>query len=238
MFYNLFGTEKENIAPRVIMSPILGINPWKGYFDSVTTEFYSKYYYSGITGKYNEKEITVVFTGTGIRKVGDALFYLKDAEKLMFLGSVGGISDVSLGDLVLGNKICGQDRYEICLDGEKIIGEYYNVDEHILNKVKNVLEKKKNKYFEGTIASLCGFAMENENVLDVLRKENVLGIDFESLTFMKLAQEFKLNPILLYFVGDLPGKIPFYERDSKIIDERKKAIDKVRKTSLEVMGSL
>ena len=165
----------------------------------------------------------------------------------MFLGSIGGIAPVSLGDLVLGNRICGQDKYEFSLEKEKIIGNIYNVDENMLDKARSIINKVTGSSSaaqrcllpkEGTIASLCGFSMENGEVLSLLSKENVIGIDFESLTFIRLAQEFELKPVLLYFVSDLPGEIPFYEKETEILDKRRKAIDNIRRISLEVGANL
>ena len=237
MFLNLFGIDKMKITETVIMTPIFGINNWKGHVDFVIEEFKSKYYFSGINGAVNGENITIIFSGQGIQRVADCVYFLKNTKckHIVYSGAAGGVGDVSIGDIIISNRIYSPyNNFKSNIANLKSISMKLNYNN--LKILKNFIED--NNIKEAPTASLAGFFQENKKSLDYLREKNIKGIDFESFIFLKTAKKIGINPVILNYIYDKPGEIGFYVDNNKLMNIRNIAREKIIKLSLNIASKL
>ena len=74
-------------------------------------------------------------------------------------------------------------------------------------KIGDILATEKSK----EVYSFSSIHDETPKKIKALRKQGVLGIDFESQAFFSNAKKLKLDPLACYVVTDLPLSKPFYK---------------------------
>lgn len=211
VFLKVFGCSSALVAARAIVTPFISPHRFKLHFKKETIKEFSGELYRGFTGRFQNKNITVIRTGIGGQVLGDCLFFLKQARvsEAVFLGSAGGLGDFKIGDLILVTRSSGQmDNFSYSLPEKK----YFQ-------KFKNYFRPAgKNYQFqidEGDIFSLASLFDQNRIFLKRLRKLGFSGLDLESAYFYRAAGINKMKAAGLCAVSDLPLKKPIGELDKK-----------------------
>ena len=211
VFLKVFGCSPAHLEGRTIVTPFISPHRFKLHFKKETIKEFSGELYRGFTGRFQNKNISVIRTGIGGQVLGDCLFFLKQAgvSEVVFLGSAGGLENFKIGDLMLVTRSSGQ------------MGNFsYSLPERkYFQRFKNYFRRAgKNCQFQiagGDIFSLASLFDQNRNFLERLKKLGFSGLDLELAHFYRAAGINKMKAAGLCAVSDLPLKKPVGELDKE-----------------------
>lgn len=174
--------------------------------------------YSGVKVETGGKEFCVVKCGIGSGPAGDAIMLIAEscAEEVVFLGSCGGLGELSLGDIVVGNSAFNGEGFSCYHDGSllgKIFGDNgklkgrstgYTEKLKIFMKENNETVKYADVY---TIGSLTA---ESKDFLSRIEKKGFSAVEMELSAVYTAAERTGMNAVGILFVSDLPLSAPLW----------------------------
>ncbi len=177
-------------------------------------------FYSGTISNVN-----VVILLSGIGKVSAAvgttlLIERYKPDYIINTGTAGGLQNVKIGDLILGNKI-GYHDADLTAFGYSL-GQmaqqpaYFKPDNFLSKVILDTVDNLPNKQdiYEGTILSGDSFMSDIERVNETrINFPEALAVEMESAAIAQVCKQFNVPFVVLRAVSDLAG-----EGDSKAYD--------------------
>ena len=134
------------------------------------------------TGKYRDKEITVMASGMGMPSIGIysyELYKFYNVEKIIRVGSCGAYTkDLNLFDIVLVNACYSESSFALTQNGCK--DNMMNASSSINFYIKETAEEKNIHLSIANIHSSDVFYKENDNYKEIYEKYGCLGCEMES----------------------------------------------------------
>ena len=191
------------------------------------------------TGKYKEKEISVMAHGMGMPSMGIysyELFHIYGVEVIIRIGSCGAISEkLELNDLILVDKSYTEGNYAFNFDNEKchIVEASNDINEIIEQTARN----EKIGYIKGsTLCNECFdlYLPDKEAIIRRAPKElELISSEMEAFAlFYNAKREGKKSACLLTVV-DVPK-----ESKGLTASEREKSLENMIKLALETIIKL
>ena len=221
LFEYSFGCSPGYLNETVIITPIFPVKKFAEYCKTITT--FKGRLYSGITASKNGQEFSIICCSMGAHFAGDAILLFKETpvQRIIFMGSCGGLSDCKIGDLLVCEKAVngeGFTRYHMqtsdiknILDSGEVIpsdpGYTEDIKAFLSNYIKNEINLKSGNIF--TIGSIL--AENHENLLTI-EKEGFKGIDMELSAVYHAAGVIGRKITALTFVSDLPLEKPLWKK--------------------------
>ncbi len=124
---------------------------------------------SGISmakGKLNNKNVIIMKSGVGKGNAAMSMTILFEnfvIDKVINIGTAGGLKpEQKVLDAVVSTKVVQHDFDTSAIDGVDGIGLYYEADQELVIKIKQVLENMDVRVFNGLIASGDQFIAEDD----------------------------------------------------------------------------
>ncbi|MDP8259189.1 MAG: hypothetical protein P9L90_07220 [Candidatus Aadella gelida] len=237
LFKYLFGCKSEILSENIIVVPF--IEPERFMKGCNVLGSFSGKMYSGIKAEKSGREFCVIKCGIGSGQAGDAVILLKESKvkNLLFVGSCGGLGDLDIGDIILGENAYngeGFSRYyngkgsQIDLSDEK---ETPRGSDKYMGCLRDLLERKHEKYVKGKIYTTGSITAEEGSLLKRLENEGFSAVEMELSAIYTASKKIGVNASSLLFVSDLPLKKPIWEirtspqHKGKMLEGLKKVID-------------
>ena len=203
LFYNLMPRE---VTKAVIFSCFDRIDQLKKrYKPYVKKEF--RGYYSGLILKFEYNSVTVIISGPGDSRVGDAVLALQNTpcEYIVYTGAVGSIFPaLTIGDLFSPTKALIGEGFSRYYSQKNALNNFSFASTDLLGKFKIYAVKKKCNVYFGHIFTTETLFKQTPKELDKLTNKFIHAIDMETSAFFTAAAYLGLKPIAIHYVSDLP----------------------------------
>ena len=183
----------------------------------------------GYTGTYHGKEISVMGSGMGMPSIGIysyELFHFYDVDKIIRIGSAGGIQDdLRVMDVVVGLGACTDSNYA---HQYQLPGTFAPIASYeLVEKAVDVARRQGTPVHVGNILSSDVFY--NEVSSEQWKKMGVLCVEMEAAAlYMNAARAGKLALCLLTISDHL------YRKESLSAKERQESFHSMMKIALEL----
>ena len=160
----------------------------------------------GYTGEYQGKRVSVMGSGMGMPSIGIysyELFHFYDVDRIIRIGSAGGIADgVHVRDIVVGLGACTDSNY----------GSQYHLpgafapiaDFGLAQKAVQFAQGRGIKTVVGNVLSSDTFYGDDEGALAAWKKMGVLAVEMESAALYMNAARAGKKALCLLTVSDCP----------------------------------
>ena len=157
------------------------------------------------TGKYKDKEITVMPSGMGIPSMGIysyELFKFYDVEKIIKVGTCGSYTkDLDLGDLVIVNASYSESTYAKVQDN--VDDDLIYASDYINFYLKETAEEQNKHVTIANIHSTDVFYEENDSIKEkAINKYGCMAAEMESFSLFHNAKKFKKHAAQILTVTD------------------------------------
>ena len=202
-----FNCDPSHIASTVLLLPFLSLEIFRGCFDTVAHEFHAEGFFTGVTGHWENKSLTLIRTGIGSVRVIDAMLALRSCQvsRVAFAGTCGGLApSMHLGDMVIPNS-----SY-IIRDIESVLEQQYSKPDPLLLlpegpiALTHYLKLRNHTVHGGTVASIPSVFLLQDKLAQFLQDAAISGIDLETAYLHQVCQHLGLSPQFLLTVSDLP----------------------------------
>ena len=134
------------------------------------------------TGKYNNKEVSIMASGMGMASMGiysHELFNFYDVDNIIRIGSAGSISDqLEIKDIVIGMGACTDSNY---VNQYNLSGNFSAIaDYELLMKVSTLIPNIKRKVLVGNILSSDLFYVQDESSILKWKNMGILAAEMEA----------------------------------------------------------
>lgn len=188
------------------------------------------------TGKYKNKEISVMAHGMGIPSMGIysyELFHYYEVEQIIRIGSCGAIVDeLNLNDIILADKSYTEGNYAYNFDNKEC--HIVKSSEEINKKIEQVAKEQKIEYIKGDI--LCNecfdlYLPDKDALIKRAPKEvNLLVSEMETFALFYNAKRENKKATCLLTVVDVPK-----EAKGLTPEERETALNQMINLALETI---
>ena len=188
------------------------------------------------TGKYKNKEISVMAHGMGIPSMGIysyELFHYYEVEQIIRIGSCGAIVDeLNLNDIILADKSYTEGNYAYNFDNKEC--HIVKSSEEINKKIEQVAKEQNVEYIKGDI--LCNecfdlYLPDKDALIKRAPKElNLLVSEMETFALFYNAKRENKKATCLLTVVDVPK-----EAKGLTPEERETALNQMINLALETI---
>lgn len=222
------GCEPGDLTENVVITPFVPLKSFLRHVDEGgIKELNPRFFYKGFTAKKHGVPVTVILTGVGPSRVGDAvsLLALTPAKRLIFAGAVGGLKEgLAIGDFFLPLSAAdgeGYTRYTIN-PIERTIAEAQETaaDQAEADALAAFLEKEGEFPGKGKIFTIGSIAFESRETLKELSDAGFAALEMELSAFFAATARHKMASAALTYVSDLPLKSSLWEEKSADEQER------------------
>lgn len=184
----------------------------------------------GYTGTYRGKEISVMGSGMGMPSIGIysyELYHFYDVEKIIRIGSAGGIQDdVNVRDIVIGMGACTNSNYA---DQYQIPGTFAPIpDYELLEKAVNAAREKGANVKVGNVLSSDVFYNDRADFNDRWKRMGVLAVEMEAAALYMNAARAGKKALCILTVSD-----HLYKEASLSAKERETGFHQMMEIALE-----
>ena len=174
------------------------------------------------TGKYKDKEVTVMASGMGIPSMGIysyELYKFYDVDAIIRIGTMGAYSpDLKLFDVVLNTEAYSDSTFAKTQNG-------YDKDTILSSKelndaIKSTANRLGINVTEGRIYSSEVFYKENDNYQEIFNQYGCLGVEMESFALFHNANVLGKKAACILTVSD-----SFVLKQETTSEEREKSLD-------------
>lgn len=185
----------------------------------------------GFTGKYGDKEVSVMGGGMGMPSVGIytyELFNFYGVESIIRIGTAGAIADnVDLRNVVLGMGACTNSNYA---SQYKLPGTFAPIANYELVKcAQETAEKMGIKAVVGNILSSDDFYSDDSEALLKWKKMGILAVEMEAAALYMNAARAGKKALCMLTISDCP-----FKGTSLSSDERQSGFTDMMKIALEI----
>lgn len=156
------------------------------------------------TGKYKNKEITVMASGMGMPSMGIysyELYKFYDVENIIRIGSAGAYTkNLNLYDIVLVKDCYSESSYALMQNGET--RNILNSSEKLNNIILETAKKNNIELFSGRVHSSDVFYKNNDNFKELNEKYNCLACEMESFALFHNANSLHKKAACLLTISD------------------------------------
>ena len=242
-FRYAFGCSPDAIAEKVIVTPCLSVNEFLPYCKK--HEFFKGTLYSGITVSAPDVQFSVIRCSLGDRLLGDAVILMgcSRADKILFLGTCGGLKGYSIGDIILCEKAFNGEGFSSYHDKEDSIRSISGLEKlipasnELLKELTGFSGIKDIELKRGNIFTIGSLTAETPDNLFLLRDNGFAGVDMELSAIYTASHAIGRQAAGIVVVSDLPLERPLWEELSP--EEKsvfKKSIEKIVEYSVDFMG--
>lgn len=183
----------------------------------------------GYTGTYHGKEISVMGSGMGMPSIGIysyELFHFYDVDKIIRIGSAGGIQDkLRVMDVVVGLGACTDSNYA---HQYQLPGTFAPIASYeLVEKAVDVARRQGTPVHVGNILSSDVFY--NEAGSDPWKKMGVLCVEMEAAALYMNAARAGKQALCLLTISD-----HLYRKESLSAKERQESFHSMMKIALEL----
>ncbi|WP_330924371.1 purine-nucleoside phosphorylase [Candidatus Sororendozoicomonas aggregata] len=158
----------------------------------------------GYTGHYQGRKVSVMGSGMGIPS---ASIYYKElitdygVDKIIRIGSCGAVSEeVKLGDIIIGMGACTDSKVNRIRFKDHDFAAI--ADYELLENAVNTARKKNIAYRVGNLFSADLFYSPEEDIVDVLERYGVLGVEMEAAGLYGNCAEYGAKGLAICTVSD------------------------------------
>lgn len=183
----------------------------------------------GYTGTYHGKEISVMGSGMGMPSIGIysyELFHFYDVDKIIRIGSAGGIQDdLRVMDVVVGLGACTDSNYA---HQYQLLGTFAPIASYeLVEKAVDVARRQGTPVHVGNILSSDVFY--NEVSSEQWKKMGVLCVEMEAAALYMNAARAGKQALCLLTISD-----HLYRKESLSAKERQESFHSMMKIALEL----
>lgn len=183
----------------------------------------------GYTGTYHGKEISVMGSGMGMPSIGIysyELFHFYDVDKIIRIGSAGGIQDdLRVMDVVVGLGACTDSNYA---HQYQLPGTFAPIASYeLVEKAVDVARRQGTPVYVGNILSSDVFY--NEVSSEQWKKMGVLCVEMEAAALYMNAARAGKQALCLLTISD-----HLYRKESLSAKERQESFHSMMKIALEL----
>lgn len=183
----------------------------------------------GYTGTYHGKEISVMGSGMGMPSIGIysyELFHFYDVDKIIRIGSAGGIQDdLRVMDVVVGLGVCTDSNYA---HQYQLPGTFAPIASYeLVEKAVDVARRQGTPVHVGNILSSDVFY--NEVSSEQWKKMGVLCVEMEAAALYMNAARAGKQALCLLTISD-----HLYRKESLSAKERQESFHSMMKIALEL----
>lgn len=211
-FKALFGIDQALIPESIIISPFFSIKSAASFLKEKHN--FKGMFFSGVRGLYKGKEIIYIKTGVGATLVHDCIAAIPQhlSAKIIFLGAVGAVNGLNIGDCVLVNKAFLAQEYfagmNISLMQQSTCG--YEPDVLLAKQCKALAQKQNVNLKKVDVMSLHSLWAEDEKLIAQLQEKNIDAVELECAVFYGTSKLKQKNSLALCVVSDHLEKKPFW----------------------------
>lgn len=166
---------------------------------------------SGISmakGKLNNKNVIIMKSGVGKGNAAMSLTILFEnfvIDKVINIGTAGGLKpEQKVLDAVVSTKVVQHDFDTSAIDGVDGIGLYYEADQELVIKIKQVLENMDVMVFNGLIASGDQFIAEDDKRMRLERLfPNAICAEMEAGAIGQVCSHYHVPFVVLRSLSDV-----------------------------------
>ncbi len=202
-FLSLFGVNPDRIRPFCVLLP----SAPRGVLRELGVE---KLIRGRLYGIGQARDFTVIHTGMGSLRVGDAVLELADtpARRLLLFGTCGLLSSRDApgpGDLVTPVRAFAAESFTDLLRGRAVEKQSFHPDPAFQQNLLSLAAATR----EVTLLSVGSLKLEEERQAAWI-KEGIEAVDLESAAFLAAAAARRRAAVSLLLVSDIVGEEPFY----------------------------
>jgi purine-nucleoside phosphorylase len=158
----------------------------------------------GFTGDYKGKRVSVMGGGMGMPSIGIysyELFNMYDVDKIIRIGSAGGIADhIKLRDIVIGMGASTNSNYAAQY---KLPGTFAPIaDYELLSKAVEAANRLNIKTVVGNVLSSDTFYDDNKEANTLWRKMNILAVEMEAAALYMNAARAEKQALCILTISD------------------------------------
>ncbi|MCP4650566.1 MAG: hypothetical protein GY853_10880 [PVC group bacterium] len=212
-FKSLFGIVPEEFPDTLIISPFFSLKSFKSELENA--ENFKGMVFKGVVGAYKDKKIAFVNTGMGHTLVGDCVLaqQITNVSKIIFLGAVGAVNGLNVGDCVLVQKaffdteyyeklgVFGQNKNEI---------KCFIPDPELVDKIDALAKEQKKEIKKIDVMSVHSFWNEDEVLVNKLKDASIHAVELECAIFYALSSLNQIKSLALCFVSDHVVRRPYW----------------------------
>lgn len=184
----------------------------------------------GYTGKYKDKEISVMGAGMGMPSIGIysyELFSFYGVENIIRIGTAGAIDDkVELRDVVIGLGACTNSNYASQYNLPGTFAPIASFD--LVERAVESAKKQNIKTVVGNILSSDTFYSDDETAMHQWKKMGILAVEMEAAALYMNAARLGKKALCMLTISDCPLKgmsLPAQERQTGFTDMMKIALE-------------
>ena len=226
------GAEKGDIAKTVLMpgDPLRAKYIADTYLKDVKC-FNTVRNMFGYTGTYEGKEVSVMGGGMGMPSIGIysfELYHFYDVDKIIRIGSAGGISDkVKVRDLVIGMGASTNSNFA---SQYKLPGTFAPIaDFGLLRKAVEIAEEKNIPVAVGNILSSDTFYTDDETANDQWKKMQILCVEMEAAALYMNAARAGKKALCMLTISD-----HLYTGEALSAEERQTSFHEMMEVALKL----
>lgn len=184
----------------------------------------------GYTGDFEGKRVTVMGSGMGMPSMGIysyELFKMYNVEKIIRIGSAGGISDsIKLRDIIIGLGASTNSNYAMQY---KLPGTFAPIaDYSMVKSAVEAAEKENIKVVVGNILSSDTFYTDSTSDNDLWKRMGVLAVEMETAALYMNAARLGKKALGIFTVSD-----HLYTGEELSADERQTTFTDMMKIALK-----
>ncbi|WP_343192122.1 purine-nucleoside phosphorylase [Buchnera aphidicola (Formosaphis micheliae)] len=184
----------------------------------------------GFTGEYKQNRISVMGHGIGIPSCS---IYIKEliteyhVKKIIRIGTCGAIRrDINVSDIVVGMGACTDSKTNRIRFRDNDFAAI--ADFNLLNNIVKVSKRLDIKISIGNFFTTDLFYSYNSELLDIIEKYGIIGIEMETAGLYALSAEYKVQSVSICTVTD------HFKKEEKLTsEERQFTLDNMINIALE-----
>jgi len=228
-FESIFGIKKTQITKNCILVPFLN----KKIKSSFGLQKISK---GLLYSCASVKNVTIIHTGIGASRVGDAVLYLEETEcqNIFLYGACGATqtpSQLRIGELISPASSLAAESFSQIVEGRLGSLKTYEPNKALLKKL---LHASGGAAIKKVRCITFGSLKLEDQFLTFFEKNKIDSLDMECSSLFKAAQKTKKRAAALLFVTDIVKTKPFFA--SKTTEEQQ-SIDQAIKSGARLLLS-
>ncbi|MCB9747870.1 MAG: hypothetical protein H6755_05615 [Candidatus Omnitrophica bacterium] len=229
-----FGIESDQVKKTCIVTPFLT----KHLLEFLNIK---KLHKTKLFASVSNDSFTLIHTGIGAQKVGDAVLFLKDTpcQNILLFGACGVITNSlenTLGQIICPTSVVAIESFSEILTGNIKPAQPSQPHPNLLKTLKKIPESQNIQFLQG--CSFGSLALE-EQYLNFFKNHNFQFIDQEAAACFSAAAHIKKRALALFFISDILPHVPYYlalnDKQQKSINQ---TIQKISTILLKLVSEL
>ncbi len=207
----VFGCRPEEVAEDVVVTPFLPLSAFRRWAEGEVRDLAPPFFYKGFSGPLQGRRVTVLWTGVGPSRVGDALGFLAltPARRVLFAGAVGGLRpEHRIGDLFVPTEAADGEGYTRTIGRPfaEVVAEAARIPAPPgpAEALVGFLHGQGWVVRRGPVFTVGAITAESRGNLKLLADAGYAALEMELSAFFAAAAHHGLEAAALAYVSDLP----------------------------------